>query len=273
MSQLQRTFTNEFVAQAAEAIARRGKFIVGLPGGSVASAFFPILSGLDVDWTRIEIFWIDERAVPPDHPDSNYGLASRLLLVPARVPAARIHRMHGELPELDQAARRAADELRSIAGDPPRLDLALVGVGEDGHVASIFPSLSADPSTVARSAKVEARSAKAEAPRSQPVIAVYDSPKPPSRRLTLTLSVLASARHGCRRRIRPIEGRGHARRARESRRRNARCRAAARCGLISRAARSRSGTIIGPYFLEETDAYLFPGIHCCRRRVIVRRIA
>ena len=129
-----------FETQAAEVIARREKFIVALPGGSVASAFFPTLAALTVDWTRIEIFWIDERAVPPDHPDSNDALASRLLLVPARVPAERIHRMHGELPDLDQAARRATDELKSIAGDPPHLDLAIVGVGDDGHVASIFAS-------------------------------------------------------------------------------------------------------------------------------------
>jgi 6-phosphogluconolactonase len=198
LPELQRTFAKEFVTQAAAAIMRHGKFIVGLPGGSVASAFFPMLSELDVDWTRVELFWIDERAVPPDHRDSNYGLASRLLLLPARVPPARIHRMHGELPELDQAARRAADELRSIAGDPPRLDLALAGVGEDGHVASIFPRLPADLSTglpaEAHRAKVEARSAKANGQHYPPaVIAVYDSPKPPSRRLTLTLPVLASA--------------------------------------------------------------------------------
>jgi len=181
ISRLQSTFAQEFDMQAAEVIARRGKFIVGLPGGSVASAFFPALAGLRVDWTRIEIFWIDERAVPPDHPESNYAVASRLLLGPARVPAACIHRMHGELPELEQAARRAADELRSIAGDPPCLDLALVGVGDDGHVASIFPGLSADLSAEARSAKADS------------VVAVYDSPKPPSRRLTLTLPVLARA--------------------------------------------------------------------------------
>jgi 6-phosphogluconolactonase len=81
--------------------------------------------------------------------------------------------MQGELPELDQAARRASDELRSVAGDPPRLDLALVGVGEDGHVASIFPGL--------RRAPVD------------PVIAVHDAPKPPARRLTMTLPVLADA--------------------------------------------------------------------------------
>jgi len=192
ISELQRTFAREFETRAVEVIARREKFIVGLPGGSVATTFFPILAGLAVDWTRIEIFWIDERAVPPDHPESNYGVASRLLLVPARVPAARIHRMHGELPELEQAARRAADELRSIAGDPPRLDLALVGVGDDGHVASIFAGGTGLPPS--REASADHRSlGEGGQPCPTPVIAVYDSPKPPSRRLTLTLSVLAHA--------------------------------------------------------------------------------
>ena len=185
LSQLRLVFAKEFETQAIEVIARREKCIIALPGGSVASAFFPILATVVVDWSRIEVFWIDERAVPPDHPDSNAGLASRLLLVPARVPPERIHRMHGELPDLDQAARRATDELKSIAGDPPHVDLAIVGVGDDGHVASIFPGRSgarADSSADTRTAKAE-----------QPVIAVYDSPKPPARRLTLTLSVLANA--------------------------------------------------------------------------------
>jgi 6-phosphogluconolactonase len=185
LPRLLETFAKEFETQAAEVIARREKFIVALPGGSVASAFLPTLAALAVDWTRIEIFWIDERAVPPDHPDSNAGLASRLLLVPARVPSRRIHRMQGELPDLDQAARRATDELKSIAGDPPHLDLAIVGVGDDGHVASIFPRRPRTGTDVS----IDAHSARAE----QPVIAVYDSPKPPPRRLTLTLSVLANA--------------------------------------------------------------------------------
>jgi 6-phosphogluconolactonase len=185
LSQLRLTFAKEFETHAMEVIARREKCIIALPGGSVASAFFPVLATLAVDWTRIEVFWIDERAVPPDHPDSNVGLATRLLLVPARVPPERIHRMHGELPDLEQAARRATDELRSIAGDPPHVDLAIVGVGDDGHVASLFPGrpdARGDSSAGTRSAKAE-----------QPVIAVYDAPKPPARRLTLTLSVLANA--------------------------------------------------------------------------------
>ena len=178
LAQLPHTFASEFQNSVMEVLARRGRFSVGLPGGSVASAFLPVLVPLAVDWTRIDVFWIDERALPPDHPDSNYGIASRLLLVPARVPASRIHRMRGELPELDEAARRAADELKSIAGDPPALDVVLAGVGEDGHVASIFPGRSAS------GAKLEA----------QPIVAVYDSPKPPLRRLTLTLDVLSGAR-------------------------------------------------------------------------------
>ena len=174
---LQRVFAAEFTVKAAEVIARRGRFIVALPGGSVATTFLPVLAELTVDWAHIDLFWIDERAVPPDHPDSNYGIASRVLLTPARVPLARIHRMQGELPELEQAARRASDELRSVAGDPPRLDLALVGVGEDGHVASIFGGV---PENGHR-------------PNVGPVIAVHDAPKPPSRRLTMTLPVLANA--------------------------------------------------------------------------------
>ena len=173
LPELQKTLANEFQTRAAEVIARREKFIVALPGGSVASAFFPALAALAIDWTRIDIFWIDERAVPPDHPDSNFALASTLLLVPARVPAARIHRMYGELPDLAQAARRATDDLKLIAGDPPLIDFVLAGVGEDGHVASMFPNQPGD--------------------QDGPVIPVYDAPKPPPRRLTLTLPVLARA--------------------------------------------------------------------------------
>ena len=186
LPQLQQTLAKEFEAHAAEVTARREKFIVALSGGSVAAAFFPALAALAIDWTRIEIFWIDERAVPPDHPDSNFALASTLLLVPARVPAARIHRMYGELPDLEQAARRATDDLKLIAGDPPFIDFVLAGVGEDGHVASIFDD-------VRRAGLACPPEPAAKAGETRPVIAVYDAPKPPPRRLTLTLPVLARA--------------------------------------------------------------------------------
>src|SRR3954471_1927197 len=88
--------TRRFEEIAAAAQEARGAFSVALPGGSVATTFFPSLSRASTDWARTDFFWGDERAVPPDHPDSNYGVARSLWLEPARVPARRIHRMVGE---------------------------------------------------------------------------------------------------------------------------------------------------------------------------------
>jgi 6-phosphogluconolactonase len=181
---LQRIMAQEFAALASAAMARGRRFVVALPGGSVAHQFFPTLAALDVDWDRVEFFWVDERAVPRDDSESNYALAATLWLVPARVPAERIHRLHGDQQDLARAAERAAEELVAIAGNPPQLDLAIVGVGEDGHVGSIFSSIgtSSDGGTGLQ-------------PCSPPfVTAIYDAPKPPPRRLTLTLGVLSSAR-------------------------------------------------------------------------------
>ncbi len=176
---LQRRLATDFENLARDAIAARGQFIIAIPGGSVAKTFFPALAGLAVDWSRTEFFWVDERAVPPDDPDSNYALASTLWLAPSRVPASRIHRLRGEDPDLDKAAQFAADELIAIAGDPPGLDLALLGVGEDGHIASIFPG--------------SGNRSGGTGLQPCPVAPVYDSPKPPPRRLTLTMPVLSGA--------------------------------------------------------------------------------
>jgi 6-phosphogluconolactonase len=150
-------------------------FTVALSGGSLASQFCPELARLSFDWSRTEFFWADERAVPPGDPDSNYAVADALWLTPAHVPAGNIHRMRGEDPDLEQVARDYAVELTQAAGTPPRLDLILLGVGPDGHVASLFPGH--------RVAGEERRL----------VAMVDDSPKPPPRRLTLTLPVLANA--------------------------------------------------------------------------------
>ena len=158
---------------------------MALPGGSVASAFFPTLARAPINWGRVELFWIDERAVPPDHPDSNYALAAKLLLRPAGIVPSRVHRMRGEGEDLEDAARRASDDFTAIAGNPAQIDLALVGVGEDGHVASIFSAGAAPlggPSP---------NGGGGLQPR--PIVAVYDAPKPPPRRLTMTLPVMAGA--------------------------------------------------------------------------------
>jgi 6-phosphogluconolactonase len=172
---LRQRLAAEYVSRSVDALTTRGTFIIALPGGSVAEAFLPTFADLPVEWVRTDVFWIDERAVPPDHTDSNYALASRLFLQPAGVTSPHVHRMQGELVDLDEAARRASHELSLVAGSPPRIDIALVGVGEDGHVASLFEG---GPGFVAGESHV---------------IAIDDSPKPPPRRLTMTLPVLANA--------------------------------------------------------------------------------
>jgi 6-phosphogluconolactonase len=157
------------------AIASRGRFALALPGGSVATTFFPALAAADVDWTRADFFWGDERAVAPDDPDSNFSLARSLWLEPCQVPARRIHRMRAEEADLEAAATDYAREMVRLLGEPPRLDVALLGMGPDGHVCSLFPG---HPLLHEES---------------RWVVPVLDSPKPPPRRLTVTMPVLAAA--------------------------------------------------------------------------------
>jgi 6-phosphogluconolactonase len=160
---------------AAAHVPAGGTLTLALAGGSLATTCFPRLAALPLDWSRVGFFWADERAVAPDHPDSNYRLAHELWLAPARVPATSVHRMPADAPDLDAAADRYAHELSSHVGDPARLGAALLGVGEDGHVASLFP----DHALLDEKRRT--------------VAAVFDAPKPPPRRLTLTLPVLTSA--------------------------------------------------------------------------------
>jgi 6-phosphogluconolactonase len=122
---------------AARAQAARGRFRVALAGGSTPRALYPALVE-SIDWTRTGVFFGDERAVPPDHPDSNYRMARETLLGPAGVPRDNVVRWRAEDPDLDAAARDYAQAL-AAAGGPPYLDLALQGLGSDGHTASLFP--------------------------------------------------------------------------------------------------------------------------------------
>ena len=98
----------DLVELAREAIAQRGRFCVALSGGSTPRRMYEILSEAprwaQIDWRRVEFFWGDERAVPPEHPDSNYGIAATVLLRKLGVAADRIHRIRGELPDVEEAA-------------------------------------------------------------------------------------------------------------------------------------------------------------------------
>jgi len=133
-----------FVAAAGDAIASRGQFIVALSGGSTPRDTY-LLLGTEalvarVMWSRVQVLWGDERCVPPDHIESNYRMARETLLDRVPIPAANVHRVHGEddpatAAEVYEATLRAL--LRTPAG--ARIDLVLLGLGEDGHTASLFP--------------------------------------------------------------------------------------------------------------------------------------
>jgi 6-phosphogluconolactonase len=173
---LAREFARRLRPALAQATADHRPWAIALPGGSVAETFFPVLAAADLDWRPVAFFWGDERAVPPTHPDSNYALARRLLLERIPLDPAQVHRMPAESPDLETAARACEATLVDVLGEPPVLDVALLGVGPDGHVCSLFPGHAALAEPVRR------------------VVAVTDSPKPPPGRLTLTRAALAAAR-------------------------------------------------------------------------------
>ncbi|NWG06221.1 MAG: 6-phosphogluconolactonase [Chloroflexi bacterium] len=133
-----------FTERAAEAIAEHGRFLVALNGGSTPSRLFQLLAGgfkEKVDWSKVHVFWGDERCVPPDDPGSNYGQAWNLLLSRVPIPASNIHRVKGELGPAE-ASRDYSLTLKDFAFPPlefPRFDLVYLGMGEDGHTASLFP--------------------------------------------------------------------------------------------------------------------------------------
>jgi 6-phosphogluconolactonase len=136
---------DELGAIARAAIAERGRCSIALSGGSTPKHLFGLLARAGrgaLPWDHIDLWWGDERAVPPDHPDSNYGMAREALLAPLGLDAAHVHRMAGELDPV-AAARAYEDELVAALGAPPIFDLVLLGMGPDGHTASLFPGSAA----------------------------------------------------------------------------------------------------------------------------------
>jgi 6-phosphogluconolactonase len=124
-----------FLEATAGAVAARGRAAVALTGGSTAAPLYAQL-GSNVPWGALQIFFTDERAVPPGDELSNYRIVQQTLL--PRVSLAQVHRMRGEARDLDLEARLLAADLRSTLGSPPRFDLMLLGLGPDGHILSLF---------------------------------------------------------------------------------------------------------------------------------------
>lgn len=141
-----REAAKRFAAAAAKAVRARGRFTVALPGGTTPLGLFSLLAASPLrevlPWDRTQVFWGDERCVPPDDPASNYGAAHALLLSRAPVPPANIHRMRGEDNPAQAAAAYEAEVRAAFGlkeGAVPRFDLILLGLGEEGHTASLFP--------------------------------------------------------------------------------------------------------------------------------------
>jgi 6-phosphogluconolactonase len=140
---LARATAIHFVECAQEAINQRGRFVVALAGGSTPQAAYKTLATVefasDILWEKVHVFWGDERCVAPNHEDSNYSMAFEVLLQHSPIPVKQIYRMEGEL-DPKEAAQAYEDRLRAFFGQrAPRFDLILLGLGQDGHTASLFP--------------------------------------------------------------------------------------------------------------------------------------
>lgn len=141
-----------FVSAADSAVKARGAFHVALSGGSTPKGLFELLASdaalrERVPWQKVRFYWSDERHCPPDHPDSNFRMAQLALLSKVPVAEANVHRIHGEDPDAGNAALEYENEIKKSVGAVgnavPRFDLIYLGMGPDGHTASLFPGTAA----------------------------------------------------------------------------------------------------------------------------------
>ncbi len=159
--ELSKSASNKFIEAAQRAISERGRFLVSLSGGSTPMKLFERLAKETLDWSLVHFFWCDERCVPMDDPGNTYGQTKKILF--DNIGITNIHRVESEL-EPALAAQAYAHTLSGFAEAPldfPRFDLVLLGMGDDGHTASLFPDspVEIETSTIAVTAQYQDRPA------------------------------------------------------------------------------------------------------------------
>jgi 6-phosphogluconolactonase len=179
---VQREGAERVAAAAEEAISKRGRFSLVLSGGSTPGGLYELLAASPyrerIDWSKVHLFWGDERYLPLDDEESCYHLADETLISKVSIPSEQIHPFETDLDDPQDAADGYTQTLRDYFGTgQPRFDLVLLGMGPDGHTASLFPE-----------------HATLNADRATWVVVERDSPKPPPLRLSLTLPLLNQAR-------------------------------------------------------------------------------
>lgn len=180
--QLSQAAAQYFVQVANEAIVSHGRFTVALSGGSTPKKLYSLLAAepyrSQINWSLVEVFWGDERCVSPDDPESNYHLAWEGLLSKVPVPTSQIHRVPADEADRDAASHNYEEEIkRAFSTDGiPSFDLIQLGMGPEGHTASLFPHQESLQET-------------------QRLIMPVTVPKPPPPRLTFTPPLLNAARH------------------------------------------------------------------------------
>jgi 6-phosphogluconolactonase len=140
-----------FTTLATESIAARGQFAVALSGGSTPKGMYLLLASDSykdkIDWNKVKLFWGDERSVPPDNNQSNYRMANESMISKLTIPTENVHRMYAESSDIETAAKDYENILKQVLGfsdgEQPRFDLILLGMGDDGHTASLFPGTKA----------------------------------------------------------------------------------------------------------------------------------
>jgi len=184
LEELSHAAAGEFCRIGRDAVAARGRCAVVLSGGSTPRRLYELLAleyRTQLDWTCVEFFWGDERAVPPDHKASNFGMVRDALLEPLAISRDDVHRIAGERTDLDAAARDyEADIALALGaprdGQPPAFDVVLLGMGADGHTASLFPGSRAIDEV-------------------ERWVVMQHGPPPGPDRVTMTPTILNAARH------------------------------------------------------------------------------